>query len=130
MSSDYSRQIEKMKSLLLARQAAFEILGVKTSASSEELKIAYRQACLKYHPDHNQHDRDAEKKFLMIKCAYDLLTEGKPCEKLMEQIKTRDNRPKDDKYNLDNPWGHFLWWREKFFSTGIDKGSDPEKYHI
>ena len=130
MSSDYSRQIEKMKSLLLAREAAFEILGVKTSAGSEELKTAYRRACLKYHPDHNQHNHDANKKFLMIKCAYELLTEGKPCEKLMEQIEKRDNHPKDDKYNLDNPWGHFLWWREKFFSTGTKDGSGPEKYHI
>jgi len=130
MDNDYNRHIKKMKLLLRAREAAFEILGVKASADNEELKRAYRQACLKYHPDHNQQNHDAQKKFLMIKCAYDLLTEGKPCEKLMEEAKKWDDRPKNDKYNLDNPWGHFLWWREKFFSTGDQNDSEPEQYHI
>jgi DnaJ-class molecular chaperone len=130
MDNDYTRHIEKMKQMLLAREVAFEILGVKTSASNEELKRAYRQACLKYHPDRNQQDPNAHKKFLIIKCAYDLLNGGKPCEKLMEQAGKRDERPQNDKYNLENPWGHFLWWREKFFSTPTENGSEPEAYHI
>jgi len=130
MDNDYSRNIEKMKQMLRAREVAFEILGVKASASGETLRRAYRQACLKYHPDHNQQDLDTHKKFLIIKCAYDLLTEGKPCEKLMAQAEKWDERPRSDKYNLDNPWGHFLWWREHFFSTSTENGSEPEAYHI
>jgi len=130
MSNDYTGHIKKIELLLRAREAAFEILGVKTSASSEELKRAYRRSCLKYHPDRNQQDPNARKKFLIIKCAYELLAEGKPCEKLMEQAGKWDQGPKDDKYNLDNPWGHFLWWREKFFSTSTKNGSKAEDYHI
>jgi len=115
MDNEYTRHIETMKQMLWARAVAFEILGVKTSASNEELKRAYRLACLKYHPDRNPYDPDAHKKFLLIQCAYDLLTEGKACDKLMEQVGKLEERPGSDKYNLDNPWGHFLWWREKFF---------------
>jgi curved DNA-binding protein CbpA len=100
---------------LLARRAAYKILGVKEDATKEVLKKAYRQASLKYHPDHNPNDRDAGKKFAIINCAYELLMEDKPCKELLEEINSWPGVPEDDKYKLDNPWGHFLWWREKFF---------------
>jgi hypothetical protein len=100
---------------LLARRAARKILGVEEDATKEALKKAYRQVSLKYHPDHNLNDRDAGKKFAIINCAYELLAEDKPCQKLLEEIKSWPGVPEDDKYKLDNPWGHFLWWREKFF---------------
>ena len=127
MYNDYARHIEKMKQMLRAREVAFDILGVKTSSSNEELKRAYRRACLKYHPDHNQQDPDAHKKFLIIKCAYDILTEGKTCEELMEQVGKDDEIPRSDKYNLDNPWGHFLWWRDKFFSLKNERKSSGKR---
>ena len=106
---------EKIIHDLQARRAACKILGVDENVSKESLKKAYRQASLKYHPDHNCNDNDAEKKFLLINCAYELLAEDKPCDKLLDEIKSWPDAPEDDKYNLDNPWGHFLWWREKFF---------------
>jgi len=97
------------------RRAARKILGVDEDASQKALKKAYRRASLKYHPDHNPNDSDAHKKFSLVNCAYELLTEDKPCEMLLEEIKSWEGVPEDDKYKLDNPWGHFLWWREKFF---------------
>jgi curved DNA-binding protein CbpA len=100
---------------LQARRAAYKILGVEEGVTKEALKKAYRRASLKYHPDHNPNDNDAEKKFVLVNCAYELLTEDKPCEILLEEIKSWPGVPEDDKYKLDNPWGHFLWWREKFF---------------
>jgi preprotein translocase subunit Sec63 len=100
---------------LQARRAARKILGVEENATEEELKKAYRQASLKYHPDRNPNDNDAGKKFTLINCAYELLAEDKPCSMLLEEIKSWPGVPEDDKYKLDNPWGHFLWWREKFF---------------
>ncbi len=100
---------------LQARQAASKILGVEEGANKEALKKAYRQASLRYHPDHNPNDNNAEKKFVLVKCAYELLTEDKPCEMLLEEIRSWPCAPEDAKYRLDNPWGHFLWWREKFF---------------
>lgn len=100
---------------LQARRAACKILGVEEDATGEALKKAYRQASLKYHPDRNPNDKDAEKKFALVNCAYELLARDKPCKMLLEEIKSWPGVPEDDKYKLDNPWGHFLWWREKFF---------------
>lgn len=106
---------ERITRDLQARRAARKILGVKEDATKEALKKAYRQASLKYHPDHNPNDSDADKKFTLVNCAYELLAEDKPCQELLEEIKLWPGVPEDDKYKLDNPWGHFLWWREKFF---------------
>jgi preprotein translocase subunit Sec63 len=98
-----------------ARRAACKILGVEEGATEEALKKAYRRASLKYHPDHNPSDNDADKKFVLVKCAYELLRNDKPCEMLLDEIESWADVPDDDRYKLDNPWGHFLWWREKFF---------------
>jgi preprotein translocase subunit Sec63 len=106
---------EKIARDLQARRAAREILGVEEDANKATLRKAYRRASLKYHPDHNPNDPDAHSKFLLVKCAYELLAKDKPCPELLEQIKSWPGVPKDEKYNLDNLWGHFLWWREKFF---------------
>jgi hypothetical protein len=106
---------ERIARDLQARRAACKILGVDEDASKEVLKKAYRRASLKYHPDHNPNDENADKKFMLIKCAYELLAEDKPCDRLLEEIKSWPGVPEDDEYDLNNLWGHFLWWREKFF---------------
>ncbi|MFA5238184.1 MAG: DnaJ domain-containing protein [Phycisphaerae bacterium] len=105
---------ERITRDLQARCAARKILGVEEGVAKEALKKAYRQASLKYHPDRNPNDKDADKKFVLVNCAYELLAEDKPCQRLLEEIKLWSGVP-DDEYKLDNPWGHFLWWREKFF---------------
>lgn len=109
--------MERITRDLEARKAACKVLGASEDANKNELKKAYRKASMKYHPDHNQDDPDANKKFTLVKCAYELLAEDKPCPELLEEINTWKGVPEDDKYKLDNPWGHFLWWREKFFSS-------------
>ena len=112
---------------LAARKAACQVLGVSEGAGKEDLKKAYRKASMKYHPDHNQDDAEAAKRFVLVKCAYELLAEDKPCPQLLEEINTWDGVPEDDKYKLDNPWGHFLWWREKFFSSEKEKKSHGKR---
>jgi len=102
---------------LEARKTACKILKIGDNASREQLKKAYRRAAMRYHPDHNRYDPDANKKFTLVKCAYELLAEDKPCPELLEEINTWPGVPEDDKYKLDNPWGHFLWWREKYFDS-------------
>ena len=51
----------------------YEILGVGRSASDEEIKKAYRKLAIKYHPDKNPDDKEAEEKFKDINEAYDIL---------------------------------------------------------
>jgi len=100
---------------LEARRMACKVLGVEEMAGDEELKKAYRRTAMELHPDKNPDDSDAGKKFAIVKCAYELLSEGKPCPALLEKINSWPGVPEDDRYRLDNRWGHFLWWREKFF---------------
>jgi len=112
---------------LEARKAAYKILEIEEDASKEQLKKAYRRAAMKYHPDHNQDDPEANQKFTLIRCAYELLANDKTCDKLLEEINSWPGATEDEKYNLDNPWGHFLWWREKFFGSEEEKRSNGER---
>lgn len=53
----------------------YRILGVDRNATPEELKKAYRQLALKYHPDRNQGDKESEEKFKEINEAYSCLSD-------------------------------------------------------
>lgn len=51
----------------------YDVLGVSKTASADEIKKAYRKLAMKYHPDRNGGDKDAEAKFKEIGEAYDVL---------------------------------------------------------
>jgi len=51
----------------------YKVLGVDENASADEIKKAYRKQAMKYHPDQNQDNKEAETKFKEINAAYDVL---------------------------------------------------------
>jgi hypothetical protein len=51
----------------------YEILGVASNASLDTIKSAYRKLVIKYHPDRNQENKDAEIRFIEINQAYEFL---------------------------------------------------------
>lgn len=53
----------------------YEILGLSSGASQEDVKKAYRKLAMKYHPDKNQGDKESEEKFKEVKEAYERITE-------------------------------------------------------
>lgn len=60
----------------MAKQDYYEILGVSKTAEEREIRKAYKRLAMKYHPDRNQGDKEAEAKFKEIKEAYEVLTDS------------------------------------------------------
>jgi len=57
----------------MAKEDYYEILGISRNASEEEIKKAYRQMALRYHPDRNPGDKEAEERFKGAAEAYEVL---------------------------------------------------------
>ena len=57
----------------MAKKDFYDVLGVQRGATPDDLKKAYRKLAMRYHPDRNPGDTDAEHKFKEINEAYDVL---------------------------------------------------------
>jgi len=68
----------------------YELLGVANDVSNNEIKKAYRRLALKYHPDKNPDDPEAEQKFKEITGAYEILSD-------------EDKRASYDRYGHNDP---------------------------
>lgn len=76
----------------MSKRDYYEILGVSKSASEAEIKKAYRKLALKYHPDKNPDNKEAENKFKEAAEAYDVLSNA-------------DKRAKYDRFGHDGVKG-------------------------
>lgn len=61
--------------IYMTKRDYYEILGIKKDASDDEIKKAFRKLALKYHPDKNPGDKEAEAKFKEISEAHEVLSD-------------------------------------------------------
>lgn len=76
----------------MAKRDYYEVLGVDKNASEDEIKKAYRKIAIKYHPDRNPGNKEAEEKFKEAAEAYDVLHDAK-------------KRQQYDQFGFDAPGG-------------------------
>src|SRR5438045_867794 len=57
----------------MAKRDYYDVLGVSKTASADEIRKAHRKLALKFHPDRNRDNKQAEPKFKEIQEAYDVL---------------------------------------------------------
>jgi len=60
----------------MADKDFYEILGVQKNASNDEIKKSYRKLAMKYHPDRNKDNKEAERKFKEVSAAYEILKDS------------------------------------------------------
>lgn len=78
----------------MAKRDYYEVLGVDKQASEDEIKKAYRKIAIKYHPDRNPGDKEAEEKFKEAAEAYEVLHDAQ-------------KRQQYDQFGFNGPQGGF-----------------------
>src|SRR5215204_3855417 len=61
--------------MAVTKRDYYEVLGVAKTASGEEIKRSYRRLAMKFHPDRNPGDTEAEQKFKECAEAYEILSD-------------------------------------------------------
>ena len=79
----------------------YEVLGVERSASADEIKSAYRKLALKYHPDRNPGDQEAEERFKELSEAYATLRDPASRERFDRYGTTRPEASRPDFSTVD-----------------------------
>ena len=78
----------------MAKRDYYEVLGVSKTATDDEIKKAYRKIAIKYHPDRNPGNKEAEEKFKEAAEAYDVLHDAQ-------------KRQQYDQFGFEAPGGGF-----------------------
>lgn len=116
----------------MAKKDYYEVLGLEKGASEDEIKKAFRKMAIKYHPDKNQGDKEAEEKFKEINEAYQVLSD--PQKKAQyDQFGTTDFNSGGGGYSDFGDMGGFGDLGDifgSFFGGGFSSGrrrNGPEK---
>ena len=78
----------------MAKRCYYEVLEVERSASDGQLKAAFRKLAMKWHPDRNPGDKQAETRFKEVQDAYDILSD-------------KNKRAQYDRFGFAGPDGGF-----------------------
>lgn len=81
---------------VLSDKDLYKVLGIKRNAQLNEIKKAYRQLTIKYHPDKNKGDPNASQKFAEINEAYEVLSDPKKRRKYDRGGMEAVNRPEQE----------------------------------
>ena len=104
----------------------YQILGIPFGAAQKEIRKAYRTLAMKYHPDRNPADPDAEEKFKQVQWAYETLT---------GHTKSRGSVPSpasrwgfaDPFSDSHHPFFDFYMFAKQHLFKDQDKESPPKK---
>jgi molecular chaperone DnaJ len=115
----------------MAKKDYYEMLGLQKGASDDEIKKSFRKLAIKYHPDKNQGDKEAEEKFKEINEAYQVLSDPQK-KSQYDQFGTADfNGGGFDAGGFDfSDIGGFGDIFESFFGGGFSSGrrkNGPER---
>jgi DnaJ-class molecular chaperone len=115
--------------VIVSEHDCYRILGLSPLASDEEIKKAYREMAMRYHPDRNPDDPESEEKFKVINEAYALLS-GPHRSQAYERPYGEDDAFRDfDASALFREFGLRFdeEIRQRFFSSGRRRGCGRRK---
>lgn len=117
----------------------YDILGVQKTASTEEIKKAYRNLAFKYHPDRNPGDAAAEEKFKKITEAYDVLGDdskrrmydmgGFTANQSYNNSSSYNGNAYRSSYNTENPFGDWFTANESYNSGEQEQNQQRYYYY-
>ncbi|KAG5419764.1 SCJ1 [Candida metapsilosis] len=112
-------------SFTIAKKNFYQILGVDKSASDKEIKSAYRQLTLKYHPDKNPGDEEAHDKFIEIGEAYEVLSDATK-RKNYDTFGDPNGQPQQPHFDFGDMFGQFFGGGGHAGGAGGGRGGQPQ----
>ena len=122
----------------MAKKDYYEVLGVEKNATEQEIKKAYRKLAMKYHPDRNKDNKEAEEKFKEASEAYEVLSDADK-KAFYEENKDKFNIPEtfeaihilvdneSEAQNIINELNKASNKEAKFKELAKAKSKDPSK---
>ncbi len=118
----------------MSKRDNYEVLGISRNATEAEIKKAYRQLALKYHPDKNPGDKAAEEKFKEAASAYEILSNPEKRRRYDQYGHHGMGGPGTGDMNMEDIFSHFgdvfggAHPFESFFGGGSRHGGERPVY--